>query len=67
MTINIESKGEIVKISVQPGVTDVHVTGLLPGQVVEVTATNAAGTGPASSFTEAAPTSVPDAPVVSEE
>jgi len=39
-------KENTLKISIVPGVNVVEVTGLIPGQIVEVTATNSVGTSP---------------------
>ena len=59
-------KENTLKISIVPGVNVVEVTGLIPGQIVEVTATNSVGTGPAATYVTPSATEVPGEPVVTD-
>ena len=59
-------KGNAMKITVKPGILSYEVAGLLPGQAVQVTASNAVGTGPAATYTAPADTAAPEAPEVTD-
>jgi hypothetical protein len=61
-----KKKGTTMKVAIQPGVTEVEVSGLLPGQTVSVTETNAAGVSPSASYTAPAPSAPPAEPTVTD-
>ena len=55
-----------MNIAIQPGITDVEVDGLYPGQVVTVTAKVGTEVSPAATYTAPASTVAPAAPVVTD-
>lgn len=57
-----------MKITFNPdqGINAIEVAGLMPGQAVQVTALNGAGSSAVSQYTAPEPTAVPDAPVTTD-
>jgi hypothetical protein len=55
-----------MNVVIKPGVTEIEVSGLYPGQVVSVIAKAGAMTSPSTSYTAPAATTEPEAPVVSD-